>query len=215
MTTDQMKFWQGQFGKDYTDRNTLDLAEVDNGHVQRFGVSRTALNERFVGSLPRDTRILEVGCNVGQQLQVLQAMGFTSLTGVELQRYAVERSRERVRGIDIIQGSGFELPFRDGWFDVVMTNGVLIHISPENHATIMREVVRCSRRYIWGFEYYAEQLTEVNYRGHDGYLWKADFASIYQQHADGLHLVKQEMFAHLTAADAGNVDAMYLLEKTA
>jgi pseudaminic acid biosynthesis-associated methylase len=213
MITEQMNFWQGQFGKEYTDRNILTVAGMEESFQKLFGLTRSAVNARFVGNLERSARILEVGCNAGMQLQVLQSMGFTNLTGVELQRYAVEQAKKLSEGIDVIQGSGFELPFRDGWFDVVCVNGVLVHIAPENHARIMQEVARCSKRFIWGCENYAEKLTEVNYRGHEGYLWKGDFAAFFQQHVPGLHLVKQEFYPYLVESEAGNVDAMYLLEK--
>ena len=80
--------------------------------------------------LPMDIRILEVGCNIGNQLRGFQRMGFTSLYGVELQQYAVEKAKMATRNINIIQGSGFDLPFKDNFFDLVCTNVVLIHISP-------------------------------------------------------------------------------------
>jgi pseudaminic acid biosynthesis-associated methylase len=159
-------------------------------------------------------RILEVGCNVGMQLKLLQAMGFNNLTGIELQRYAVERAKKFTDGIDVIQGSGFDIPFRDGWFEVVCVTGVLIHIAPDDHARMMREIARCSRQFIWGCEYYADKLTGINYRGHDGFMWKGDFAALFQQHVPGLRLVKQEMCPYIQEAETGNVDAMYLLEKT-
>lgn len=56
------------------------------------------------------------------QLKCLQEMGFTNLYGVELQAYAVQRSKEFTEGINIIQGSGFDVPFKDGFFDLVCTN---------------------------------------------------------------------------------------------
>jgi len=58
-------------------------------------------------------------------------MGFTNLYGIELQWYAVEKAKEYTKGINIIQGSGFDIPFKDGYFDLVITNGVLIHIAPK------------------------------------------------------------------------------------
>ena len=78
----------------------------------------------------------------------------------------------------------------------------------------MGEMVRCSRRLIWGYEYYNDQLTEIRYRGNEGFLWKADYAALFEQHFPQLHLVKRELFPYVDAAEQGNVDSMYLLEKT-
>lgn len=214
MTTEQMNFWLGKFGQDYTDRNMYTSEGIDQTYEEMFGVSRSAMNLRFLDQLDREARILEVGCNVGVQLGVLQSMGFKNLYGVELQRYAVNIARQRLDAVDVIQGSALDLPFRDGWFDLVYTSGVLIHIAPKDLPTVMKEMARCSKRYIWGFEYYADTATEVVYREHEGFLWKAPFSEIFQQNAGPLKLVKQELFPYQNDKEAGNVDAMYLLEKT-
>src|SRR5262245_56374541 len=105
---EQENFWSGEFGKNYTDRNYRQEDELSKAYMTWYGVTRTAMNTAFLGSLPKDTRILEVGCNTGMQLACLQAMGFTSLYGVELQDYAVEKAKEYTHGINIIQGSAFE-----------------------------------------------------------------------------------------------------------
>ena len=42
-------------------------------------------------------------------------------------QYAVEKGKENTKGINIIQGSAFDLPYKDNYFDLVCTNGVLIH----------------------------------------------------------------------------------------
>ncbi len=213
--TQQEQFWAGDFGQQYTDRNTRDPQEWDAFYRQILGLTKTDMNAQFIGDLPRDARILEVGCNTGMQLVGLQNMGFTNLYGVELQPYAVEKAKQHTSGINIIQGSGFDLPFRDGFFDVVCTNGVLIHIAPNDLPRIMGEMVRCSRRYIWGYEYYNSELTEIRYRGNEGFLWKADYAAVFEQHFPELHVVKRALFPYVDATEQGNVDSMYLLEKNA
>ena len=41
------------------------------------------LNQRFLADIPRNARILEVGCNEGNQLCALQEMGFQNLYWIE------------------------------------------------------------------------------------------------------------------------------------
>src|ERR1700751_5572614 len=125
MKTKQVDFWSGNFGKEYTDRNPQSLDDWDQLYVKSYGISKTDINAEFIGQLDKNVRILEVGCNVGMQLAGLQRMGFTNLYGIELQSYAVEKSKEVTKGLNIIQGSGFDIPFKDNFFDVVLTNGVL------------------------------------------------------------------------------------------
>jgi len=210
MENKQSDFWSGDFGKDYNQRNTFNEKEWDNFYLQTWGVTKIEMNSRFIGQLPKDIKILEVGANIGMQLRGLQKMGFTNLYGIELQQDAVEKSKQQTNGINIIQGSGYDIPFKDGYFDLVFTAGVLIHIAPENHKKIMSEMVRCSKKYIWGFEYFSEQIVDINYRGNNGFLWKADFAKIFQENHSELKEVKREFFKYL---QDDNTDYMYLLEK--
>jgi len=99
-------------------------------------------------------------------------------------------------------------------FELVCTNGVLIHINPENYDQIILEMHRCSSRYIMGFEYYSETLMEVNYRGNEGYLWKTDFSKEFTKGFPDLNLSYKQLYPYKSAAEIGNVDCVYLLEKT-
>lgn len=214
METQQVKFWKGDFGKQYTDRNIIDERIFDTWHLERFGITRTAINQECIGFLDRNCKILEVGCNVGQQLGCLQRMEFNNLHGIEIQDYAVEKAKSTTKGINIIQGSGFDLPYKDGWFDLVCTNGVLIHISPNDYDLIMSEMYRVSSKYIMGYEYYAEDVTPINYRGNIGFLWKADFAKEFIKRFPNLRMVYKHLYPYNTASEAGKTDYVYLLEKT-
>ncbi len=206
----QVSAWSGEFGEAYTDRNALTLEGMEERYRLDFGLTRTELDERFLGDLDRSARILEVGSNIGNQLLCLQRMGFVNLYGVELQRHAVELSKSRTSGINIIQGLASDLPFRDGWFDLVFTSGLLIHIRPVDLPGVMREIHRCTRRWIWGFEYWAEDFVEVEYRGELKLLWKADYARIYLNEFDDLRLVQTETVKYI---NSDNLDRMFLLER--
>ena len=93
---------------------------------------------------------------------------------------------------------------------MVFTSGVLIHIHPHDLADVMKEIYRCSREYIFGFEYYSENPTEIKYRGHQNLLWKADFARKYLELFDDLDLVEEEKIKYMYNE---NMDSMFLLRK--
>jgi len=209
-TTEQMGEWAGRFGEEYTDRNALSFADMEALYRENYGVTRTELNERFLKGIDRSVRVLEVGSNVGNQLLCLQRMGFSNLYGIELQSYAVELSKSRTRHINIIEGSAFDLPYKNGYFDLVFTSGVLIHISPADIPLATREIHRCAKDHIWGFEYYADKYTEIIYRGHRNLLWKANFAGMYLDQFGDLELIKEERLKYL---NSNNVDSMFLLRK--
>lgn len=213
MKTKQQDFWAGDFGKEYTDRNSYSREDYDTVYKETWGFTKHVINEKSIGHLNRDIKILEVGCNTGMQLRALQDMGFKNLYGIELQKYAVQTAKKYLTDVNIIQGSGFDIPFKDGYFDLVCTNGVLIHISPNDHHKIMGEMNRCSKKYIGGFEYFSENIQEISYRGNNDYLWKANFAEIFRSNHSELSIVSTQDYPYVNEENKGNTDRMYLLEK--
>jgi len=138
-------------------------------------------------------------------------MGYKNLYGIEPQEYAVELSKKATKNINIIKGDVFNIPFKDNFFDLVFTSGVLIHINPHDVKRALREIYRCSKKYIWGFEYYADKYTEILYRGQKNLLWKANFLKIYQDIFPDLKVVKMKFLKYL---DNDNIDLMFLLKKS-
>jgi len=210
MNTAQILRWTNQFGREYTDRNSLTLPEVDALYERNYGVTRQELNQRFLAEVPVNARILEVGCNIGNQLRLLQQMGFHNLYGIEIQHYALKQACCRTQEVHVVEASAFEIPFPDGSFDLVFTSGVLIHIAPANLPLALSEIHRCTREYIWGFEYHSSTPTEVEYRGNEKLLWKMDYTQAFLRQFDGLELLRSE---ELHYRENSNVDCMFLLRK--
>lgn len=206
----QITKWKNKFGKEYTNRNALTLDELERMYENNYGLSRTELNNIFIGKLNHSIKVLEVGSNIGNQLLLLQKMGFKNLYGIEINDYAVELSKQRTNNINIIQGSAFDIPFKNEYFDLVFTSGVLIHIAPHDINLALNEIYRCTKKYIWGFEYYSEKYTEIIYRGKKDLLWKTNFSKMYLDLFSDLKLVKEKKLKYL---NDNNVDSMFLLKK--
>ena len=206
----QEETWSGNFGKDYTLRNTLELKQLDDLYLKKYGITRERMNMDFLGDLDKESRILEVGTNSGNQLALLQKMGFNNLYGIEVNNYAIELARARLSRANIISGSATDIPFKDNFFDLVYTSGVLIHISQDDLNSVIKEIYRCSRRYIWGFEYFSEETKELAYRENSNLMWKADFSNIFRKTYSSLKLTKETKYKYV---DSENIDVMYLLEK--
>jgi pseudaminic acid biosynthesis-associated methylase len=208
--TPQLGAWCGEFGREYTMRSCLTPNQVDGLWEKNYGATRTDLNRRFLGNICADARILEVGCNIGNQLLLLQQLGYSNLYGVDVQDYALEIARSRTKSVNVTRASSFALPYEDKYFDLVFTSGVLIHVSPKDLPAALDEIHRCAKRYIWGSEYYASVMTEINYRGHGELLWKMDYAREYLTRFEDLELVLEQRLPYL---ENQNVDSMFLLER--
>ena len=212
-TTDQMEKWKGGFGRAYTDRTTFsNIDQFNQIYVQRYGRSRDDLCRDWLHSIPATSRILEVGSSVGYQLMALKRIGFENLFGIEIQRYCVDKAKELAPGVDIIEGSAFDIPFKDGFFDLVFTNNVLIHFAPPDLPAAFDEMHRVTNRFVWGFEYYASETTEVSYRGNQDLLWKADYPRMFAARFADIRVSREEIYDCLD--EPGNADKAYLLEKT-
>ena len=210
MKTSQIETWTGQFGREYTDRNALDIDGVDALYAKNYGITRTSLNEEFLSGITRGARILEVGCNMGNQLLLLEKMGFTNLHGVEIQPYALEKAKLRLTNTSLHEATAFDIPYPDNYFDLVFTSGVLIHIAPTDLSRALKEVHRVARTYIWGLEYHAPQTTEISYCGHGQLLWKMDYAKLYVDQFRDLKLVRSRLLRYV---ENDNLDHMFLLQK--
>jgi len=206
----QEKIWQGKFGKDYTNRNFSSIVQMNSLFKKNYGISRTKIIENFLGSFNRSIRILEVGCNIGNQLLCLKQMGFINLFGIELQSYAIEIAKSRVHEINIIQGSASNLPFKDEYFDLIFTAGLLIHIAPKNLNRILNEIARCTSSYIWGSEYFSNIYKVVKYRGCNELLWKTNFVKLYLNLIPNLKLVKE---VRLQFQNTKKQSTIFLLKK--
>jgi hypothetical protein len=101
--------------------------------------------------------------------------------GVDVNRKAISTLHERVPSVNAIWSPGRELPFRDGWFDLVFTMGVLIHQPEESLPLVMGEMVRCSGRYVLCGEYFAESTEEVTYHGQQGALFRRDYGRLFRE----------------------------------
>lgn len=207
----QEKQWAGDFGDTYLSRNPKSIKEEDDICKKVFGVTRTALAKEFLSKLDRSAKILEVGCNAGVQLMILQKMGFKNLYGIEINQNTVNKARLLTKDVNFVQGNALDLPFKNNYFDLVFTCGVLMHISPENIKKAMSEIYRCSNKYILGCEGYAEKETPVVYRGNKNMIWDRNIPKMYIDYFGGLKLIKEKPVKYKTKK--GEIDLIFLLKK--
>lgn len=185
--------WGGEFGDAYVERN------------RAAGEHRAAFWSATLAEFPAQ-RVLEVGCNLGGNLQHLAAqLPPEHVYGIDINQKALAELHRTVPGVNALYSPAREIPFRDRWFDLVFTMGVLIHQPESTLPLVMAEIVRCSRRYVLCGEYFAESTTEVPYRGESGALFKRDYGRTYQELFPELQLRHQGLLSR----DQGWDDVTY------
>jgi pseudaminic acid biosynthesis-associated methylase len=193
------ELWGEDFGDAYVERN------------RNAGETRAPFWQTILTEFPVQ-RVLEVGCNVGANLRWIAArVPAQNIYGIDINLKSLDELHRRLPEVNGLWGPARELPFRDRWFDLVFTMGVLIHQPESTLPLVMAEIVRCSRCYVLCGEYYAEQTTEVSYRGQAGALFKRDYGRIYQELFPKLLLRRQGFLGR----DQGWDDVTYwLFEKS-
>ena len=65
--TAQAAVWKGDFGREYTDRNTLGVSALDELYRKNSGLLRSEINQSFLRDIPKSASFLEGGCNAGNR----------------------------------------------------------------------------------------------------------------------------------------------------
>src|SRR5262245_10212617 len=156
MTTSETQrleqLWSGDFGDAYVDRNL-------DGYATRGAFWTPLMQELRPGS------VLEVGCNVGGNLQwIAPEIGAENCHGIDVNEKALAILAERVPGAQGRIASAKSLPYENASIDFVFTQGVLIHQPEESLGAVMDEMVRVSARWVLCGEYFETETTEVAYR---------------------------------------------------
>lgn len=188
------EIWGGEFGNDYVKRN---LAAA-NG--------RGPFWKEILTEFPVES-VLEVGCNIGANLRwIVEHIPPRLVCGVDINEFALRGLRQALPDVNAMWSPARGLPFRDQMFDLVFTTGVLIHQPPDVLPQVMREIVRCSRRYVLAGEYFSATPAEIVYRGQTGLAWKRDFGRYYQELFPELRLRRT---GFLAKKDGGWDDVTY------
>ena len=166
MPTDQEIFWSGEFGNEYSQRNT------GNGLL----AANIALFSKVLARTKNVCSVIEFGCNIGLNLKALRQIRLDmKLTGVEINKEACRLARGISGPIEVCEGSILDQRMY-GTYNMSISKGLLIHIAPGHLAQAYDVLYQSSNRYILICEYFNPTPVEVDYRGIKDKMFKRDFA---------------------------------------
>ena len=120
--------------------NALGQSRFSNAFA--YGRSKIdALVGELFAALPKDGKVLDVGCGTGEHLHRAVDMGLRAF-GVEPAPSMLEVARRNVPKAEIEQGVATELPFGDGEFDLVIMVEVLRYLDRPDTEKALREARR-------------------------------------------------------------------------
>lgn len=163
--TEQERFWAGEFGNNYVERNIG--VHLIAGNL--------ALFSRILARTEPVRSVIEFGANIGLNLMALrQLLPSADLSAIEINQKAIEVLR-RQEGVNVYPQSILDFsPNRT--HDLVLIKGVLIHINPDMLPRVYDLLYQSSQRYICVVEYYNPSPVSIPYRGETDKLFKRDFA---------------------------------------
>jgi pseudaminic acid biosynthesis-associated methylase len=202
--TEQEAFWAGEFGDAYRERCAL---------TEDLVAARTACMARMLKQAAPVQSAFEVGCNIGLNLVAMKRISpTTTLEAIELNAESAKAAN--ALGIARVQ-TGSVIGYQpQKTYDLSMICGVLIHLDPSVLPEVYDTLFELSHRHILLFEYYNPTPVEVNYRGHEGRLFKRDFAGeILDRFGDQLRLVDYGFFYHRDPVSRSDDGTFFLMEK--
>jgi pseudaminic acid biosynthesis-associated methylase len=198
---DQEAFWAGEFGDAYIERN----------QAKKLIASNTRLFSEILTHTAPINSVLEFGANIGLNLTSLSLLlPEADISGVEINDKAFKKLSQ-LEGIKAYHSAiqDFEV---EETADLVFTKTVLIHINPEALSDTYDKLYYASNRYVLLAEYYNPKPVEITYRGHDGKLFKRDFAGELMDRHRNLKLVDYGFAYHRDKFSQDDI-TWFLMEK--
>lgn len=184
--TEQEAFWAGEFGDDYIDRTQV---------VDDIG-ARAVLFSKILANAPNARSFIEFGAGIGRNLMAIRGLlPKADLQAVEINDKAVRLLRQSGLDISVNLSSIFDFQPVE-LADLTFTRGVLIHLNPDLLPQAYDRIYQSSREYVCLIEYYNSSPIEIEYRGHQGKLFKRDFAGDMLDRFPDLELIDYGFIYH-------------------
>jgi len=125
-------FAEGAYYDQFDETTALTAEQLEGLRLEVEGTRRRIV-DYYLPLLPPNARVLDCGCGNGLSVDLLSAAGFEAW-GNDLSQLRKWQWRERERRDRLVVASALTLPFPDGYFDVVISSGVIEHIGVEETA---------------------------------------------------------------------------------
>jgi SAM-dependent methyltransferase len=135
---------------DEVQKNLTKNPQFDIGVIRSNTAARLEEARAFGTQLNQDSKILDVGCGIGDTVDVLCSMGYDAY-GIDILEYwgrdfdKLWEDRQRPRGehlskLYVVDSAEYRLPFPDGYFDLALSAEVFEHVF--NYSEVFREIAR-------------------------------------------------------------------------
>lgn len=107
--------------------------------TKRLGRDERKKVARILAPVPREARVLEIGCGFGRKLALLRSLGFTDLRGVE--RNPAVAAAARTAGFDVVTPEAFAARTGPGSCDLLVLAHIVEHMGYEDLLAFFDQVL--------------------------------------------------------------------------
>lgn len=172
---DYKNYWKNRF--DENNEWIKNYAEtIDHPH-----------RKNIIGELSQQhfDSLLEIGCGMGVNLQLIEKTFNVKTEGVELNPYAVEYGKKL--GLNLKVGEAENIHYEPKSFDVILTDACLIYIEPKEIKKLVKKMIRIARKKIIMVEWYSPSKTGKLIEDH----WARDYEKLFADY--GIKCTKKKI----------------------
>jgi pseudaminic acid biosynthesis-associated methylase len=201
--TDQEKFWAGEFGDQYIERNNSENLHASN--LRFFSRALKGIHDAH--------SCIEFGANIGMNIKALKLLlPRINAYAIEINTEAAKQLKEVIPVNNIFNESILSFSPAQKW-DLVVIKGVLIHINPKMLNKAYEKLYASCERYLLIAEYYNPSPLSISYRGYSERLFKRDFAGEIMDIYPNLRLIDYGFAYHRDPNFPQDDISWFLLEK--
>ncbi len=172
--TEQVKFWRGDFGDNYVERNA-----ASQDHLRGRLSMWSRIFRYMAADMPQS--ILEIGPNIGLNIRAMKLLCDAEFFAVEpnarARQVLIEDRVVAAANLQDAFAGDFILPEKP--VDMAFTAGVLIHIHHDDLLAACRNIHSAAGKYIVCNEYFSDKPETIDYRGHGDKLFKRDYGAFW------------------------------------
>lgn len=168
---EQQIFWKEQYTQEYIKRNSNYDFELG---IQGWNKILRKIKDDDI------EKLLECGSNIGRNINLLNTvLPDTKKSIIEIAEEPYEFVTSNYNIEKSFNGSIVDSDLPNNHFDLVFTNGVFIHIHPNDVLVNMKKMYDYSKKYIIISEYFNRTPVMIEYRGEQNKLFKSDFGKTF------------------------------------
>lgn len=182
-------------GEKYWKNRSVEDMMKDWGGTTYLGSINHPHRETIVNAVksisPVAESILEVGCNSGPNLALLQEeLRDVKLAGIDLNEESIWIAKTGLPSVDLRTASVLNIPFKDKSFDVVLADAVLMYVHGDDWERALSELDRVAKNAIILCEWGSNKKQEIKH-----FHWARDYGDWLMQKGFGVFtrkLTKEE-----------------------